>query len=49
MRPPKKEVALRKKAAIHEVLIMRFSDVNQRHIKGGLGCGMGATAQTVER
>ena len=33
---------MRKKAAIHEVLKMRFFDVNQRYIKGGLGCDMAA-------
>jgi len=42
MRPPKKEVALRKKAAIHEVLKMRFFDVSQRYFKGELGCDMAA-------
>ena len=33
---------MRKKAAIHEVLKMRFFDVGQRFIKGELGCDMAA-------
>ena len=33
---------MRKKAAFHEVLKMRFFDVSQRYIKGELGCDMAA-------
>jgi transposase len=38
MRPPKKEVPLRPKAAFHEVLKMKFLEFNPLFIKGNIGC-----------